>query len=115
MQNPYNNSEDSRRKLSILTTPPSVYSIPRWLVYALGLVGVIYILNPTLGVFELLPDNLPFIGNLDEGVAFLFIWASLVEFFEGDKYRSKDEPTAPPAGPQTGPPPEPPSAPDEPA
>ena len=91
MQNPYNNSEDSRRKLSLLTTPPSAYSIPRWLVYTLGVVGFIYILNPTAGIFELLPDNLPFIGNLDEGVAFIFIWASLVEFFEGGKVRPEDQ------------------------
>jgi uncharacterized membrane protein YkvA (DUF1232 family) len=26
----------------------------------------VYVLNPGAGVFELLPDNLPLIGNLDE-------------------------------------------------
>lgn len=37
------------------------------LFYALGaLASAIYILNPTAGVFELLPDNLPVVGNLDE-------------------------------------------------
>lgn len=38
---------------------------------ALGavVVAVVYILNPTAGVFELLPDNLPGIGNLDEAGA----------------------------------------------
>ena len=30
---------------------------------------VIYLINPTLGVIELLPDNLPIIGNLDEASA----------------------------------------------
>jgi uncharacterized membrane protein YkvA (DUF1232 family) len=35
---------------------------------------VIYILNPTMGVFELIPDNLPVIGNLDEGAAAILIW-----------------------------------------
>ena len=29
----------------------------------------LYLLNPTAGVFELLPDNLPVVGNLDEGAA----------------------------------------------
>jgi uncharacterized membrane protein YkvA (DUF1232 family) len=28
-----------------------------------------YILNPTMGVFELLPDVIPGIGNLDEAAA----------------------------------------------
>ncbi len=37
--------------------------------YVIGaLVSAIYILNPTAGVFELLPDNLPGIGNLDEAL-----------------------------------------------
>lgn len=31
--------------------------------------ATVYILNPTLGVFELLPDVLPGIGNLDEAAA----------------------------------------------
>jgi len=87
MNNPYDNSNETRRKISLLTTPPSAYSVPRWLVYLLGLVGLIYILNPTAGILELLPDNLPFVGNLDEGVAFMFIWAALVEFFEGRKQK----------------------------
>ena len=30
---------------------------------------VIYLINPTMGVIELLPDNLPIIGNLDEASA----------------------------------------------
>ena len=29
----------------------------------------VYLLNPTAGVLELLPDNLPVLGNLDEGAA----------------------------------------------
>ena len=32
-------------------------------------VGAVYILNPSFGVFELLPDNAPGIGNLDEAGA----------------------------------------------
>jgi hypothetical protein len=30
---------------------------------------VLYLLNPGAGFVELLPDNLPLIGNLDEGAA----------------------------------------------
>lgn len=89
MKNLDDNSEESRQKLSLLTSPLSRYSVPRWLVFLLGLVGVVYILNPTLGIFELIPDNLPIIGNLDEGVAFLLIWASVLELFEGGKRQSE--------------------------
>ena len=33
------------------------------------LFGGAYVANPTLGLFELLPDNFPLIGNLDEAAA----------------------------------------------
>lgn len=35
----------------------------------LGVLCFIYLLNPTAGVVELIPDNLPIVGNLDEGAA----------------------------------------------
>ncbi|MEM6332380.1 MAG: hypothetical protein AAF823_03470 [Planctomycetota bacterium] len=38
-------------------------------VFAAGLFATAYLLNPTLGVFELLPDNMPLLGNLDEAAA----------------------------------------------
>lgn len=35
----------------------------------------IYLLNPTAGVFELVPDNLPIVGNMDEAAAAaLILW-----------------------------------------
>ena len=39
-------------------------------------VCVLYVLNPGAGIFELIPDNLPFVGNLDEATAALlaFRW-----------------------------------------
>ncbi|MEH0860363.1 DUF1232 domain-containing protein [Halobacteriovorax sp. DPLXC-1] len=40
-------------------------------------IGVIYILNPTAGVIEIIPDNLPYIGNLDEAGAVLLIISCL--------------------------------------
>ena len=73
------------QKAGWMTTPLSQQGVPVWAVYILALIGLVYILNPTLGVFELIPDNLPFVGNLDEGVAFLMLWSGLVEFFEGRK------------------------------
>ena len=66
-----------------LTTPPSRRGIPRWLTYLVAILGLIYILNPGAGIFELIPDNIPLVGNLDEGAAFLLMWYGLVEFFEG--------------------------------
>lgn len=42
----------------------------------LGVLIIAYLTNPTAGVIELLPDNMPFVGNLDEATAaFLLVWA----------------------------------------
>jgi len=38
-------------------------------MFLLGLFCLIYLLNPGAGIFELIPDNLPVIGNLDEVAA----------------------------------------------
>ncbi|XLQ19874.1 MAG: DUF1232 domain-containing protein [Candidatus Moraniibacteriota bacterium] len=45
-----------------------------------GIVAFIYLLNPTFGVFELLPDAMPVIGNLDEAGATALLLASLAYF-----------------------------------
>jgi len=37
------------------------------------LLGGLYLLNPFAGIFEFLPDNLPLVGNLDEGGAMALI------------------------------------------
>ena len=79
--------EGATDKLGVLATPLSLRGIPAWIVYILAALGLIYILNPGAGVIEFIPDNLPIVGNLDEGAAFLLIWYALVEFFEGRKYR----------------------------
>jgi hypothetical protein len=46
------------------------------LVALAGLLGLIYLINPTAGIFELIPDNLPFVGNLDEAAACALILAA---------------------------------------
>lgn len=42
-----------------------------------GLLGFVYLINPGAGVFELIPDNLPIIGNLDEAAAAALVLAAL--------------------------------------
>jgi uncharacterized membrane protein YkvA (DUF1232 family) len=46
------------------------------LVAAAGLLSLVYLLNPGAGVFELIPDNFPIIGNLDEAAAVAIILAA---------------------------------------
>lgn len=39
------------------------------IVAGLGAFSAFYLFNPGAGVVELIPDNIPFIGNLDEAAA----------------------------------------------
>ncbi len=39
----------------------------------LGIASFIYLINPTAGVFEFIPDVIPIIGNVDEGTASLIL------------------------------------------
>lgn len=50
------------------------------LVLGAGIIGLIYLLNPTAGVIEIIPDNFPIIGNLDEAAATLLILGALRYF-----------------------------------
>ncbi len=50
------------------------------IVVILGLLSTLYIINPGAGVFELIPDNIPFIGNLDEAAAVALLLACLRYF-----------------------------------
>ena len=84
-------SKPSKEQMSFVTLPPSLRGVPIWLTYLAALLGVVYMLNPTLGVFEVIPDNMPIVGNLDEGVAFTLIWYGLVEIFQGRKYRRAED------------------------
>jgi hypothetical protein len=45
-----------------------------------GALGAVYLINPTAGFFELIPDNLPVVGNLDEAAAVLLLISCLAYF-----------------------------------
>ena len=42
--------------------------------------ATLYILNPTAGLFEFIPDNLPLVGNLDEAAAVALLLMCLSYF-----------------------------------
>ena len=64
-----------------------------YLVGLFGIFSILYLLNPTLGIFEFLPDNIPFVGNLDEGAAVFLIIAALKYFGYDvrDVFKKKDD------------------------
>lgn len=60
-----------------------------------GLLGLIYLLNPGAGILEIVPDNIPFVGNLDEATATYLVLAALKRIFNIDlspKARLKERP-----------------------
>ncbi|MDG5468408.1 DUF1232 domain-containing protein [Deltaproteobacteria bacterium IMCC39524] len=52
----------------------------RIVVFCVGILAMIYILNPTAGLFEIIPDNLPLVGNLDEAAAVALLLMCLSYF-----------------------------------
>lgn len=48
-----------------------------------GIICIIYLLNPDAGVLELIPDNIPIIGNLDE-VAATILLLKVLKYFKWD-------------------------------
>jgi len=50
------------------------------IVIFLTTVSLIYLFNPGWGVFELIPDNIPVIGNLDEFTAAWILLSALAYF-----------------------------------
>jgi uncharacterized membrane protein YkvA (DUF1232 family) len=38
----------------------------KFLAIIIIIISILYLINPTAGVIELIPDNIPFIGNIDE-------------------------------------------------
>jgi len=52
----------------------------KFLVATIGIFAGLYLLNPGFGLFELIPDNVPFVGNLDEVSAAFLILSALAYF-----------------------------------
>ncbi len=50
--------------------------IPLPMLIVMILFSLVYLVNPTAGIIEFIPDNMPFFGNLDEaGATGMLIWA----------------------------------------
>jgi uncharacterized membrane protein YkvA (DUF1232 family) len=57
-------------------------ALPSWLIYIRAFVGIVYLLNPTAGVIELIPDNIPIIGHLDEAAAAFLVWQGIDHYLK---------------------------------
>ena len=51
-----------------------------FVVIGAALFAIFYIINPTAGFIEFIPDNIPLVGNLDEAGA-VFILISALKYF----------------------------------
>lgn len=74
-----------KKNISDRLAPLSSKGWPKWTVYLLSIFGFIYLLNPTAGYIELIPDNLPWIGNIDDGAAALALWHGFLELKKARK------------------------------
>ncbi|HIP49835.1 MAG TPA: DUF1232 domain-containing protein [Candidatus Pacebacteria bacterium] len=63
------------------------------IVVLVGIVSFIYLVNPTSGLVELIPDFIPVVGNLDEAGAMALLVAVLGYFgFDiSNLFKKKDE------------------------
>jgi hypothetical protein len=59
-----------------MTTP----TMKNLLIAFAGLLSAVYLMNPTFGLFELLPDAIPLVGNVDEATATMVLLAALRYF-----------------------------------
>lgn len=50
------------------------------LVAIIGILSGLYLINPGFGIFELVPDAVPFVGNLDEATASFLLLSALAYF-----------------------------------
>ena len=76
MNNPtdFSDSQSSERPPILPPEQPLWAKIVAWATIA---AGSVYMINPTLGVFELVPDNLPVVGNLDEAAVVFIMFAAM--------------------------------------
>lgn len=102
LTHPNNKKTEPSGFVRAISEPLSNYGWPPWLVYLLAVISVIYLLNPTLGILEFIPDNLPIIGNLDESVAVMLVLAGIVEALEGHKHQPASDASQPAPEPSRG-------------
>ena len=57
-----------------------VDNMKKTLIVIIGVLSGLYLVNPGFGVFEFIPDNVPLVGNLDEGMASFLLLSSLAYF-----------------------------------
>ena len=61
--------------------PPQKKSLVNSIIVgALGAVSAVYLFNPGAGFIELIPDNIPIVGNLDEAAAAALLISCLAYF-----------------------------------
>jgi hypothetical protein len=52
----------------------------RFIVALAGILAFLYLVFPSFGLFEFLPDYIPFIGNIDEATATMVLLGALRYF-----------------------------------
>jgi uncharacterized membrane protein YkvA (DUF1232 family) len=67
-------SNDVEQKPILPPEQPIWAKVVAWATVA---AGAAYMINPTAGIFELLPDNLPVVGNLDEAAVVFIMFAAM--------------------------------------
>jgi uncharacterized membrane protein YkvA (DUF1232 family) len=65
---------DAKQESILPPEQPLWAKIVAWATIA---AGSAYMINPTAGIFELLPDNLPVVGNLDEAAVVFIMFAAM--------------------------------------
>ena len=77
-----NKSTKSDSQFEVLQPADSGLSkaIKGLLVILVGVISTAYLLNPGAGFIEMIPDNFPVIGNLDEAGATLILLSCLAYF-----------------------------------
>ena len=68
---------DSRDAGQAPILPPDQPLWAKIVAWATIAAGSAYMINPTAGIFELLPDNLPVVGNLDEAAVVFIMFAAM--------------------------------------
>ena len=66
------------------TSQKKMFSQPKdYGMLVLGIISILYLLNFTFGLVEILPDTLPILGNLDEAFMTALL-VSVLQYFDID-------------------------------